>query len=869
VLNENWRGTYDILVTIPAQDSDTDVTGGLVDANFVAAQGAGGISLAQLEQIRAISGVEVAAPIGMVGSIRRYALIPSLVVTKADVLGESEAQSVEWVLQTTATLLFSDAAGDDAQPIAQGINRAWLQVLAEADSEQSMFGGMSTINTTSLGMKIIDDFFALPLASLPAFSSSILAVDPIAEMQLLGDTGAAFLAPLLEWYEAAGVPDDGIPDERIASFEWADYIPTEVFYSQSEEIQQAADAAEQGLDEKTVVPMVVSRDSTRELSLQVEVALADKDFSTMDLTDIQQALKLLNPTDFVPYTTIEADVSSVASPFVTPDLTVLLREAEMSDARRTIHWVPTTAMDAELIGRPSYEAASAPGGGLAFEVVPQNVVEANGFVYRSPYVESTGMEDDVGKVRAYRSATSLNITSALSAPLGYFSLEDIADFGVADVSYVPVGYSSAVDTWQVTDSGERVPVLPNLSNLDFITTPPGAFTDLEGGAALRGETPIDAIRIRVADIASYTPESQAKIANIAAQIELLGLQAVVVAGSSPQSVSLFVPDYYVDKTGDEANLGWVSQEWSTPGAAVTVETALTSTVLVLTVVAVISGAAGFTVSAVTNAKGARSAVRVLREVGWRKTRILRQLLRELAPASLLITAASVGSLLLGEPKLQPLFIAALAYVLVLLGIEVWAAIRPERTTTGTPRKATPLVSLTGIALRLLRNRANWVSLLMLGTALVGVLATLSVTAVQEGRENAGATRLSQYTFTTTGSLIVTIGALGVGTAVLLLFLAHQAERHLASSDAQVFTNLGFTPQTQTTIARKQDLFIAAGSTILGIGAITAITLTLTGTPTSWLAGTGALLLVIVIRLVADTRATVKSAPQTQQVKPES
>ncbi|MDR2619543.1 MAG: hypothetical protein LBC29_00190, partial [Propionibacteriaceae bacterium] len=70
---------------------------------------------------------------------------------------------------------------------------------------------------------------------------------------------------------------------------------------------------------------------------------------------------------------------------------------------------------------------------------------------------------------------------------------------------------------------------------------------------------------------------------------------------------------------------------------------------------------------------------------------------------------------------------------------------------------------------------------------------------------------------------------------------------------QVFTNLGFTPQTQTTIARKQDLFIAAGSCALGIGAIAAITLTLTGSLASWLAGTSALLLTIATRLIADTR----------------
>ena len=62
-LDENWRGTYDILVTQQGKDP---VTEGLLRSEALVDATIGRLSMADLELIRSLPGVEVAAPIAEV-----------------------------------------------------------------------------------------------------------------------------------------------------------------------------------------------------------------------------------------------------------------------------------------------------------------------------------------------------------------------------------------------------------------------------------------------------------------------------------------------------------------------------------------------------------------------------------------------------------------------------------------------------------------------------------------------------------------------------------------------------------------------------------------------------------------------------------
>jgi putative ABC transport system permease protein len=66
-IDANWRGAYDILVRPHGQQLDLEKTNGLVEPNFLGFTGAGGIAESQLDAIRRIAGVELAAPVSVVG----------------------------------------------------------------------------------------------------------------------------------------------------------------------------------------------------------------------------------------------------------------------------------------------------------------------------------------------------------------------------------------------------------------------------------------------------------------------------------------------------------------------------------------------------------------------------------------------------------------------------------------------------------------------------------------------------------------------------------------------------------------------------------------------------------------------------------
>ena len=77
-VDANWRGAYDILVRPAGAVLPLEQTNGLVEPNFLSYAGRGGITLAQLAQVRAVPGVEVAAPIAVAGYLSYTLSQPTL-----------------------------------------------------------------------------------------------------------------------------------------------------------------------------------------------------------------------------------------------------------------------------------------------------------------------------------------------------------------------------------------------------------------------------------------------------------------------------------------------------------------------------------------------------------------------------------------------------------------------------------------------------------------------------------------------------------------------------------------------------------------------------------------------------------------------
>ena len=74
-INQAWAAPYDLLVRSPTSETGLERSDGLVRPNFLS-DVSGGISDRQLSAIRGIAGIDVAAPIAMVGIYFWPTLVP-------------------------------------------------------------------------------------------------------------------------------------------------------------------------------------------------------------------------------------------------------------------------------------------------------------------------------------------------------------------------------------------------------------------------------------------------------------------------------------------------------------------------------------------------------------------------------------------------------------------------------------------------------------------------------------------------------------------------------------------------------------------------------------------------------------------------
>lgn len=108
-------------------------------------------------------------------------------------------------------------------------------------------------------------------------------------------------------------------------------------------------------------------------------------------------------------------------------------------------------------------------------------------------------------------------------------------------------------------------VYPTINPADFLVNPPMALTTIDAATKILGDKPISAIRIKVKGVDSYSKESEAKLKNVAKEIEnKTGLLATVTLGSSPQSTLVYVP-----KTQNTKPLGWIELPYINLGASIT------------------------------------------------------------------------------------------------------------------------------------------------------------------------------------------------------------------------------------------------------------------------------------------------------------
>jgi len=199
VLDQNWRGAYDILVRPAGQDLGTESTGGFVEGNFVTVTGKGGISLDQLKAIRKIDGVGVAAPIGLVEQVGYQASSPIVDVPDRPLLHTSALPDHPALYEIGFTVSLTDAGG------TRVVNAKTIHAVLRRQSTKITDQVMASDNSASAGWSP-DSGITFSGPTLPDFSSSVIAVTVRIIWRVLFTLSGGMIDPLFEGSTSVGGP---------------------------------------------------------------------------------------------------------------------------------------------------------------------------------------------------------------------------------------------------------------------------------------------------------------------------------------------------------------------------------------------------------------------------------------------------------------------------------------------------------------------------------------------------------------------------------------------------------------------------------------------------------------------------------------
>lgn len=684
-VDANFHGAYDILVRPAGSRLNLEQTRGLVEANFLGLTGKGGISLAQLSAIRRLPDVNLAAPVSVVGFLRTDAVGVALFTSRLP------KRPTLYELSLRA----STSDGITSIPLQAQTGRVLLGPVDPRHPET-----LARLATDLEDVSSGSDGTYVSFPALPAIESPLIGVDPVAEQELLGPT-AAFLRRLTSIGGGSFRTAGGFDQRKIP----AEFAVTATQLG-------ALAGANATTRTRPVVPILVSDRLYSDLRITLDITQLGSPLTRFPDPNasggVEVAAAMAGPGR-TPVGEVSLNAGPRLRPYAPPSL-VLLWPGSGRPNGVAAYPFPARVFAARVPARPTYSAVTPRPGStaLSFRVVPRGPVTSDGqpAPVGGPLTQphpGNQLPLAAGRQQSYRTAATYPVDVArdfspslpgvdrpfLLAPVGTFDLGTLK-LPSNPVDYVPLGAYDLPGSDLVARPGGTAlqhprALEPSLNPLGLLTGPPLAITDLVGAATLRGAAPVDAIRVRVANVTGFHPDTQRRLEQVASRIADMGLEADIVAGSSPGRVEIFVPRYYVDLHNQD--LGWVAQKWTTLGAAQRVVRGFGAANLLMLSLAV--GIAILFAAAQQIIEGsARSReISILSALGWSRLRILGWLQGEavITAVVMLLGGTAVGSLTghLGLGIVMALLLAA-AYALASVAVAplAWRRVSPGAVQAG-------------------------------------------------------------------------------------------------------------------------------------------------------------------------------------------
>jgi len=718
---EASQKTYDVLVRPPGTRSDLEEQEGLIEPGFLTGI-YGGITLRQWHEIQDVPGVEVAAPIAMLGYAYPALQIPvdataawsprGTSVARVDVTWAGDngltvtRESPQFTVITDHALRPNTGAGLGEGPWlfkdGTGKSRAICPVEPSDEvSPEKRPANLLCFSRTKGGMghghvgeEFARDGVRGAMVDFP-FSYVIAAVDPASEDALVGLDGAV----------TSGDPLTG------ASVKYPDSVDGKgvpVLVSD-----------EPGVDETATITLSGLPDSAG------RAVLAGA--GTGDLVKLPASL----------VTTQVVDAAAAQA-----QLMEAFRTTKPIDGqRRPTRFLPGEITQLGQVGMPRLAVTSER---LEVELRKQ-----------PPGFDLAARAPASGEPAAREVTNSAKEPAVAGTPASPATLRLQGTFDPAELSHITdltdevlAGYSAAptegADRASTNALGNR-PLAPSTDLGGLVQPPPTMVTTLEaipqltrGWSGAAASAPISAVRVRVADASVADEVSRERIRIVAQRIkDATGLDVDITTGSSAGAQGLLLP------AGDHGRPQLALQQWwVTKGVATRILTAVDKKSLALFALVLLVSALSIANAAVAAVRARRTELGVLASLGWSKAQLFRAVGYELLVVACVAGLASaVLSWVLGRALGSAVDLPRAALALpIAIGVAVVAgavpatvaaradpieAVRPAVSEARRPHHAARVIGLAWLNLGLSRTRSALARIgLMIAVATATLLAAI-------------------------------------------------------------------------------------------------------------------------------------------------
>lgn len=690
----NLRPAYDILVRPPGSITALEASKGLVQANYLSGI-FGGITLQQYAQLKRIRGVELAAPIAMIGYILESVTVPvdvttALTAADAQVLALTDTRTTDRGLTrfparsagfvyVTGDPLHSTPGGDtgatETLPTGKHITVCpqdfnLHNLTSPFDDYQAQTGACWSTQNGFYGQGDGEGLTGLPAGHIGgyitvSFPFLVAAIDPTAEQQLVGLGNAVVNGRYLRTADAPVASGSQLQVSVLASTD----------------------------------PFVDDQDRITIARLPASAVTAVR----QDLTPGQLATALATlPT--TPVASVTVTSQDAYQPLLRLLSNSLLLDAYWTADPTTYRSGSNGALVPATVTNPNSIWISSLVGQTGYEAVPIDVTDA-------------GFRHLIEQQRTNTSPQLLTLHA-----VGEFDPGKLPGFST--LSQVPLEtYAPPEATGANAASRQALggqPLLPDANMAGYLQSPPLILTTLDSLPAFEqgfptadATAPISVVRVRVGGLHGTPREQLAQVAQVATSIRrATGLDVDITAGSSPTTETIALS---AGRFGRPALT--LDESWVRKAVALVLLDAVDGKSLALFVLILIVCGFFLTNATFASVTARRGEIGVLRCLGWPRMSIFKFILGEVLLIGLIagLTGTGLSTVLIAVLRLEVPWerIALVTPVAVVLAglaglVPAWRATRGQpldavAPAVRAPRRPRPVRHIAGLALGNLRR----------------------------------------------------------------------------------------------------------------------------------------------------------------------